>query len=416
MNGPVHSRVLQLPLRSTHLIREGNGERRADSKEQHRLNFAKLLNHVKRLPSYKTESVEKMAHWAVIDARKGNPWVGLGLAYVAHQRAVENGQVRGMMLALNACAMCHAMRHDEMTAIAAAVDAFDLAHRLGDESGLGHALTTIVGGTTSAEMFPDAADVLNDIIHRALAASDLDLEIRARVGRCIVLGDQRSFKLAEAELAMTLRLQRMYAPDRFSVARLLLNHANLHRKRLAQLAQYATSTVLQTAASEARAVCVDAMAHAVREDNRPVEILGAMILGFLYRITGDFDSAIQVLTDAIPRARLHYLQGQLPDILSELAEVHRAAGNTPQYVATLEAALVEAEGKRPTRRLESLCRKLAAQAHCESDAAREAVFTARAINEAREFAHIQAHAQRSIDALKRRIPARDSSYSPLAMQ
>src|SRR5437660_888236 len=98
------------------------------------MNFSHSLQNFHTLPSFKTRDVATMSRWAVVQARQGDPWAGLGLAYMAHERATRMQDPHGTMLALNASAMCHAMRNDEVTAIGAAVDAFLLAERLSDES------------------------------------------------------------------------------------------------------------------------------------------------------------------------------------------------------------------------------------------------------------------------------------------
>ncbi|MBI3715340.1 MAG: hypothetical protein HY255_05050 [Betaproteobacteria bacterium] len=350
------------------------------------MNFSHSLHNFQTLPSFKTRDIATMCRWAIVQARLGDPWAGLGLAYMAHERAVRTHDRRDTMLALNASAMCHATRNDEMMALGAAVDAVLLAQELGDQVEADQALATIAGCPIPASTLEESAGLLADIAERAAQRRDYDLEIRARANLAVVLGDRLRFEEAEAELTEVFRLFAEHSDEAFSQARIHLNLANLHRKHMLHLISCGEIDAATAIFHRAVAVADQSQQLAEQEQNVPVQVLTRGILGGLYRAHGDGTNAIRILADALPLARQSHVQGQLPFILSELAEGYAIVGDTKQYTSTLELALNEAVTQRPTERAEQLCRKLCAQAEADGRAEDAAFWLRRADLEQRDFA------------------------------
>jgi len=350
------------------------------------MTFSHSLHNFQTLPSFKTRDIATMCRWAIVQARLGDPWAGLGIAYMAHERAVATRDRRDTMLALNASAMCHATRNDEMMALAAAVDAFLLAQELDDKVEADQALATIAGSPIPASTLEESPALLAEIAERAEQRGDIDLVIRARANRAVVLGDRERFDEAEADLSIVVRLFAEHSDEAFSQARIQLNVANLHRKRMLHLSSRGEVDAATAAFQHAMTIANQAQHLAEQEQNVPVQILTAGILGSLYRAHGDAEDAIRILAETLPLARHSHVQGQLPFILSELAEGYAILGDTKQYTSTLELALNEAVTQRPTERAEQLCRKLYTQAEADGRVEDGDLWLRRADLEKRDFA------------------------------
>ncbi len=368
------------------------------------MNFLHVLHRFETLPSFRSRDIATMARWAVVQARRGDPWAGLGVAFMAHERATKEQDTHGTMLALNASAMCHAMRNDDMTALGAAVDAFTLAGQLGDESGIDNALTTMIGSALSVFVPDRAAELVGEVVGRAMQRGDYDLEIRARAIRAIALGDQGIFYEAEAEQTEAIRVYHAHATEFFSLARLRLNVANLQKKRMLHFQSLGDSVLAEGAFQRAFSLGNEVLATAIAEQNDPVQVMIRSVLGVLLRAHGDAPAAIRMLNEALPLARQNHVQGQLPFVLVELADAYLAAGNGAEHAKTLEMALNEAVAQRPTARAATICRKLHAWAVSEGDRADAEFWQRRTELEQLEFERARAQVSTQVHALCDQLP------------
>ncbi len=372
------------------------------------MNFLHVLHRFETLPSFRNRDIATMTKWAVVQARRGDPWAGLGIAFMAHERASKEQDQYATMLALNASAMCHGMRNDDMTALGAAVDAFTLAEQLGDEAGLDNAAATMIGSALSISMPQQATELLAEIVARAMQRQDYDLEIRARVIRAIALGDQGNFYEAEAEQTEALRICHAHAAEYFSLARLKLNVANLHKKRMLHFQSVGDHAQAEEAFQRALLLGNDVLLLAIDEENDPVQVLIRSVLGVLHRAHGDAEAAIRILNDALPLARQNHVQGQLPFVLVELADSYLAVGDRVQHANTLEIALNEAVAQRPTARAAQICRKLQTWAEVEAltdgDSGDAEFWRRRAELEQQDFERAREQVGTQVHALCARLP------------
>ena len=316
-------------------------------------------------------SIAVAAARAVTLARSGEPRAALNLALQARRQAQGVDNVRGELEALNAAAVVHLIRGDAVGAVAAALDARDLALRAGDRSLLAQAMVSLQMSAFILGAGSDVHGALRDCTREALESGDTAVEMRARLALGVVLGDGGHFDAAAYEFDRALRLADQH-PGAASPARITANIANLHRKR---------ATAHFAGGYEARALheCAEAIAmarHACRlaalEGAVSVEIDALAISGCAYEQRGEPARARVLLRESIALGRAARCPSAIVWVLGELGRMALAAGDTDDARAAYAEVLELARELRPSRKIAAACFGLAdVEAHLgHADAAR----------------------------------------------
>ena len=295
---------------------------------------------------------------AVDLAKGGDSRSGLVLALQARSRAQDLEIGDGEARALNAAAIVHLMRRDAISAIAAAMDASELARRSGERSLLGHARVSL---GMSAAMLHGGEHLARQIVacvEDAVAMGDTALEIRARAALGILKGDNGDFDGAAAELHRALALSRVHASVT-SPSRILANIANLRRKQATALRQARSFAEAKRECVAAMALALEACAEAAMEGSVLVEIDALAISGSLQRLQGRLRAARALLRESIALARASRCGSAIAWVLCELGalelEADAFAAARQAYADALEVSVE----LRPNCKIATACLGLA---------------------------------------------------------
>lgn len=334
---------------------------------------------------------------AVALARAGESRKGLALALLARQRARDLDIGRAEADALNAAGVVHAMRGDHIAAVAAGIDAWEVAHRCGARSAMGHAMVTLSQSAFAIGALPGAHAAIAGCVEQAERDRDPGLEIRARNALGIVLGDAGEFDAAQRELARALILVHDHRAATCP-SRITANLANLRCKRARRLAGTGRDGEARTECLRARRLAVSARDVATQEPNVPVEIDALAIQGRAANLAGDHRDAIGHLAAACRVAAAARVRTPLPWILCERAGIHLALGEGDVAHALYLEALEIAQDLRPSAKVEAACEGLARVERARDNDVGHRRWSERAAAEARDFERSRLQARRQLES------------------
>lgn len=290
------------------------------------------------------DSIATAAARAVALARGGDTRAALNLALQARRRAQDMETNEGELVALNGAAVVHLIRGDNIGAVAAGLDACQLARRGGHRALYGHALVSLKMAAYNLGACDDVIDTLNRCAGEAAELRDAALEIRARVGLGVVLGDAGCFAAAAREYSRALPLAERHPEN--SPARVTANIANLHRKM--RVAEDATHW-----AQAARRL-------AVAESNVAVEIDALAIEGCASELAGDIAHARHLLRTSIGLGHASKCPTAVTWVQCELGRLSLATGDVGSALLAYRGVLDVAAELRPSRKIAAACNGLAA--------------------------------------------------------
>lgn len=306
------------------------------------------------------------------------------LAKVARAQARAMELERGELEAMNAVAAVHLLRGDSISAVAAAMDAVQLARRLG-ERGLGadarvslHFASFNLGARGGVEAG------LRGCVADAIELMDRRLEARARSALGVVYGDDGRFDAASFEFERALVAARLHGGPTCP-ARLLSNLANLHRKRaLAHLAAGFESRALQEC-REASVLARRACGLAARGGALAIEVDALAISGCVRIMEGRVREGRAFLDEAIAIGRASRWRPAILWVLCEKGALLAAANELDGARECYLEALDIASQLRPSRKIGLACTGLAEVAARRGDALEAGHWRGRAAGEDTEY-------------------------------
>jgi len=304
------------------------------------------------------DSIVVAAERAIALAKGGDTRAALNLALQARRRAQGLEIDLGEIEALNAAAVVHLIRGDTISAVATALDACDLARRSDDRSRYGHALVSLKMAAWNLGACEDVMDTLDRCAREAMETGDFSLEVRARVGLGVVLGDEGRFDAAEREYKRAFPLA-IARPNSTGAPRILANMANLHRKRAA--AHFAAGLEARALheSDEAARIAGQACKMAVDEGNLAVEIDALAIRACALDMRGHGERARSLLRASIGLAKASRCPSAVVWVLCELGRQSLAAGEVEHARTAYLDALETARELRPSRKIAVACSGLA---------------------------------------------------------
>jgi len=321
---------------------------------------------------------------AVAAARRGDLKEALHLAQQAWQAAREQKDDRGVLEATNAASIVHMIRGDAISAVAAALDAHQLARRLGERSLGAHALINLCYAGFYLGTHQDAEDDLRKCVDQAIAEKDVGLEIRARVGLGIVLGELGKFEVAPMQFRRAMKLAGEHAGFT-PPACIAVNMANLHlRSGGARLASGHADDA-QVELLESARIARQAFDLAVRDEGVPASVDALAVRACALDLLGARDKALALLAYAVSLGGESSARSAILWILCELARIRLLAGQYEGARAAFTQALDIASGLRPSAKIHIAC---AGIAEAEAKLGREtsaAQWQGRAASEEAEF-------------------------------
>jgi tetratricopeptide (TPR) repeat protein len=291
---------------------------------------------------------------AVALARTGNSRKGLALALHARQQARGLEIEAGEVAALNAAAVVHSMRGDHIAAVAAGIDAYELAKRLGERRGMGHAMVTLSQSAFTLGALPEAVAALESCLDQAVSDLDPNLEIRARNALGIVHGDLGDFAAADRELTRALVLVQVHR-DAQCPSRILANVANLRCKRARRHAEAGRTEEAHADCGTASRLAGDAVQLAIAEPNVPVQIDALAIQGRASDLCAAPREALKRLATACEIGLSTRCRTPLPWILCERGRIHLSLGEGLEARGLYEVALETAQELRPSTKVAEAC-------------------------------------------------------------
>lgn len=333
---------------------------------------------------------------AINSARCGDARTALAVTQRAWQRAREQGQERGMLEAATAASIVHMIRGDWIAGVAAAIDAWHLARRLGDGSLESHAIVTLCSAAFNLGTHQDVYGALLACIEQAQNERDGELEVRARSALGIVLGDLRVFDEAAAQFERVLALVHVYRHTS-SAARITANIANLHRKRasmhLAQGCEAEAAAELRKAGELAQR----AFQLGLADDSIPARTDALAIRACVIELQGERDKALALLGCAAAIGAEAGCHTAILWVHGELGRMRLAAGDVEGARASYLRVLEIAANLRPNARIRVACEALAETDARLGNVAAAAEWRERARLEAAEFESWRVDTRRQLD-------------------
>ena len=340
------------------------------------------------------ESISTAAERAIALAKGGDTRSALSLALQARRRAQGLDMAAGELEALNAAAIVHLIRGDSIAAVATALDACSLARRTGNRGRYTHAMVSLRMAAWNLGATDEVADCLDRCAREAMQMEDSGLEIRARVGLGVVLGDSGRFEAAGREYRRALPLA-THAPSITGAARIMSNLANLQRKEaVAHFAGGFEALGLRAAEDSAR-LAAQASRMALEEGNVSVEIDAMAIRGCALQLRGDESRARVMLRTSIALGKGSRCPSSIVWVLCELGRIALGAGDLAEAVDAYSDAHEVARELRPSRKIAVACTGLAEVAARHGDVPGATHWRERAAEEeaAFEIARLQTRSQ-----------------------
>jgi tetratricopeptide (TPR) repeat protein len=288
--------------------------------------------------------IPTLAGQAIAAARRGELKEALHLAQQAWQGARERKDERGILEATNAASIVHMIRGDSISAVAAAIDAHQLAHRLGERSLAGHARVNLCYAGFYHGTQQDAAEVLHRCVDQAVAEKDVGLEIRSRVGLGIVLSELGKYETPATHFDRAMELAESH-PHFTPPACIAVNFAN-HYLRAGEL-------------EESAWMADQAFRLALGEEGIPAGIDALGVRALALERLGAGDKALALLAYAVTLGGEALPRGVVLWVLCELARVRFLAaqyeGSRHAWLQALDIATV----LRPSAKIHLACAGLA---------------------------------------------------------
>ena len=303
-------------------------------------------------------SVATAARRAIALAKGGDTRAALGLALQARRSAQGHEMAEGEGQALNAAAIVHMIRGDSIAAVATALDAQELAVRVGDPSMRGHALVSLKMAAFNLGVAEGVVAALEGCVQEALARYDVGVEIRARAALGVVYGDSALFDSAQYEFTRALPLALTHHCSSTGPARIMANMANLQRKRaIADFPAFEARALHECSAAEHLARRARGMAQ--EEGNVAVEIDALAIRGCTLALRGEVAEARRELSSSIGLGRAARCPSAIAWVLCELGRLCIAAGDLDDARSLYSEAFEIASELRPSRKIAVACQGLA---------------------------------------------------------
>jgi len=332
------------------------------------------------------------ANQAIALARGGDARAGLALVRHVRQEARGLALRRSEAEALNAAAMVHALRRDVIGAVAAGIDAHEMAVEAGDRALAHHALVSLAHAACELGLHEEARRVHTACIRHAVEAGDRELEVRARTGLGIVLGDLGEFAEAGPELCRALMLAGRHH-EITCPSRALSNLANFHRKRARAGRDPAAR---EQDVQDGESLAQRAIELARERGNLSVQIDALAIRGWLAELQGDLPGALAFFQDSCRQATR--TRSPLAWLLGEAGRIHLALGDADAARRHWQEMLDIATELRPSPSIAIACAGLARTEQSIGNEVGERRWSERAAEEAQELDRIRAQTRRSLEA------------------
>jgi tetratricopeptide (TPR) repeat protein len=348
-----------------------------------------------QMPTFPPEAVADertiadVAARAIALAKAGDGRGAIALAKVARAMAQGMELARGELEALNAAAIVHLLRGDSISAVAAAMDACEIARRVDEPALAAQARVSLHLASFNLGARGDVEPGLRGCIADAMALLDRPLEVRARTALGVVYGDGGRFDAASFEFERALVTARLHG-GATCPARLVSNLANLHRKRaLAAVARGHEARALHECA-EAVLLARRACGLAARDGATPIEIDALGIWGCVRVIQGEPVAGRLLMEESVALGRGARLRqptvwvscelGALLLSLDEPEAARRAYAEAYDVACTL----------RPSRKIALACEGLARVAARRGDVAEAESWRRKAEHEVADYERVRA--------------------------
>lgn len=332
------------------------------------------------------------ANQAIALARAGDARAGLALVRHVRQEARGLALRRCEAEALNAAAMVHTVRRDVIAAVAAGIDAHEMAREAGDGALATQALVSLAAAACELGLHEEARRTHAACIRHAVETGDRELEVRARTGLGIVLGDLGEFDEAGPELCRALMLAGRYH-EITCPSRALSNLANFHRKRArAGRDPDARERDVQDGESLARR----AIELAQERGNLSVQIDAIAIRGWLAELQDDLAGALAHFQASCRLATS--TRSPVAWLLGETGRIHLALGDADAARHHWQEMLDIATEVRPSPSIAAACAGLARAERGLGNEVGGRRWSERAAEEAQELERIRAQTRRSLEA------------------
>lgn len=334
------------------------------------------------------------ANQAIALARAGDARAGLALVRHVRQEARGLALRRSEAEALNAAAMVHVLRCDVIAAVAAGIDAHEIAQEAGDRSLAGHALVSLAHAACQLGLPEEARRVHLEAIRQAVETADRELEVRARTGLGVVLGDLGEFDAAGPELCRALLLaERHHAIT--CPSRALSNLANFHRKRARSRAE-ADRGARDRDIQDGDSLALRALELAAERGNLSVQIDARAIRGWLAELQGDLPGALAHFRASCRDATR--TRSPIAWLLGETGRLYLAVDDADAARRHWQEMLEIASELRPSTGIAEACKGLARVERHVGNEVGARRWSERAAEESRELERIRDQTRRSLAA------------------
>ena len=342
-------------------------------------------------------TIASVAARAIALARAGDGRAAIALAKVARAQAQGMELARGELTALNAAAVVHLLRGDSICAVAAAMDAMQMARRLGERALAADARVTLHFASFNLGARDGVESGLRACVADAIELMDRRLETRARSALGVVYGDGGRFDAASFEFQRALVTARIHDGPTCP-ARLVANLANLHRKRaVSDLAAGFEARALHEC-REAEALARRACGLAAREGAVAIEVDALAIAGCVRVMQGSRRVGRALLQEAVAIGRAARSRPTILWVLCELGSLLASELELEAAAAAFTEALDIASPLRPSRKVGQACTGLAEVAARRGDARGADAWRERAAVEDAEYERVRHQTREQVDA------------------
>lgn len=335
----------------------------------------------------------RLAEAAVGKGAVGNSKQGFTLVQEELATARQAGDASGESTAIHGAAVLHLMRGDYWSAMAASLDAFQVAEQATDRLAAARAITMLVQSLTPMDPGTDGLAMLERALYTAIEFEDLLLEARTRNVMGIVQGDLGQFDEAAMQFETVLTAINLGAAQ-FDAWRVITNQANLFRKRAENAARTGANDRCNEFVACGLDLAVRAEAHCERHGKLPIQLDAINISGMLLTAHRQFDAAVDRFETAWRLAVMHRHRALLPFLGTCLAPHYLTMGRIADAESVLMTAFEEARLYRPSAKGEALCQLVAQVYERRGDARRVQHWNLEAQRASFDFATFKREAQR----------------------
>jgi len=297
-----------------------------------------------------TESLVIECQFAVRAARAGKIRIAVDAARLGYRRAETAGGNADRLLALNTLAFCQLLNGAFIEAMTSAMDAFPLAQKHGDRNQAAHSLAIAAAASIfmvdSGEL---ANEMLDHCLREALALDDPTLALLVRNSRGVVMLVQRRFEASLVEFRAAAEL--LDTADGTTPPSVVQSNIAGAAMRLANAADAATRDQRQVQAVK---LLQDAVAAARAEGSLEAEARTKYSLGVLHALRGEHETALVELQSALQLSEDLTHRYRAMSVRAEIGESLMALSRFSEAREMIDAAIAEAETRRPCRELPKL--------------------------------------------------------------